>query len=120
INAIIRNSAADISGGAQLVDAADVMARGEDAAGARYFFEHVHFTWEGNVRLSHEITTALLRSQATAKMSPTDPPVMELAAALGFTDYGRLTMLMAMDELTARPPFTQQTTYAADRTRLVV
>lgn len=119
INAIIRDVAADFVGNVQLVDAAAIMARGEDGAGARYFFEHVHFTWEGNVRLSHEIAAVLLRSQGAA-LDSDQPRVAELAAALGFTDYGRLTMLMAMDELTARPPFTHQAAYAEDRTRLTI
>lgn len=115
INAIIRETASGFEG-VHLVDAADQMLRGEDASGARYFFEHVHLTWEGNVRLSQAIAGAVAELQ---RDRPTlTPPVQNLAAALGFTDFGRLIMLMEMDELTARPPFTQQFTYAEDRTRL--
>lgn len=107
--------------GATLVDLSRQL--GADAAslnqpaGRALFFEHVHLTFEGNAAIATLLTPAA--GQALFPRQPIGqiPAPTQLAAAIGFTPVGRLYQLKAMDELITRPPFTGQSTYAADRTR---
>jgi tetratricopeptide (TPR) repeat protein len=123
INRIIRQAAATAPGEVFLVDAAQAL--GSDAtstgepAGHELFFEHVHLTWAGNYALSR-----LLAKQTGAVLfgpGPAPGPWLDstaCAAAVGFTPFGRALMLAHMDELTDRPPFTGQRSFAAARNRL--
>lgn len=123
INQIIRTAAGAAPARVTLVDASREL--GSDArstaapAGDALFFEHVHFRWEGNAALARLLAPAV----ATGLFGAGPPPeawldATALAAAVGYTGLGRLAMLRAMEELTQRPPFTSQSSYAADRTRL--
>ena len=123
INAIIRGAAQASGGRVVLVDAA--RALGADAgstvapAGHAFFFEHVHLTWEGNYALARELApaagAALFGADAARVRWLT---AAECADELGFTAFGRATQLARMGELTDRPPFTGQSSFAADRTWL--
>jgi tetratricopeptide (TPR) repeat protein len=124
INAVIREAAQAQPGHVHLVDAARELGCAPDSlvppAGAELFFEHVHFTWEGNVAL------ARLLAEACADLlfgpAATSRPWLDAAGcaqAVGYTDLARLAMLRGMEQLTNRPPFTGQLRYAADRTRLL-
>jgi tetratricopeptide (TPR) repeat protein len=122
LNDIIRQVAREAGPSVQLVDAARIL--GSDAAstaplcGRDLLFEHVHFNWEGNFRLS------TLLAEACAIVLPDRPTTSkwlsdaDAAAALGYTDYGRLTMLGTIAELTGKPPFTNQLTFGEYQTQL--
>ncbi len=120
LNEILRAAAAADPGTVTLVDAAAALGAGARSTGAiaghRYFFEHVHLTWDGNFALARLLAGPagrLLTGAPPAGDAWLDEPAC--AAAVGFTDYGRATMDMTMDGLTGRPPFTGQRTFAADR-----
>ncbi len=121
INAAIRRVAATAGAGVTLVDAAEVMGAAERPAGPRYFFEHVHLTWEGNCALSRLVAEKAARvlGGAAAEANVTQLADEALAERLGFSDLGRLEMAGAMERLMSRPPFTGQWTFAADRLRAV-
>lgn len=122
LNEIIRRVARDAGPTIQLVDAARAMgsdpASTEPLCGREFLFEHVHFNWEGNTRLTELLAEACA---AAIKPSPSRASWLspgDCAAALGYTDYGRLTMLGTIGELTGKPPFTSQLTYGEYQTRL--
>ena len=123
LNEIICRVAQAAPGTVLLVDAAQAM--GSDAtstvapASHMFFFAHVHLTWEGNYTLSRLLAApaATLLFGASAASGPWLSS-SACADAVGYTDAGRATMLLRMDELTARPPFTSQLDYATDRVRL--
>lgn len=121
LNEIIRTTAHDHR--AALADAAVAMGSDgssrNDPAGRSCFFEHVHLTWEGNYDLARLVAAKvdeLLQGRREVPANWLDAAGM--AGALGFTPYARLAQLQAMDELTARPPFTGQSSFGADRARL--
>jgi tetratricopeptide (TPR) repeat protein len=123
INTIIRTAAQAQAGQVTLVDAARELGSDPGSTvvppGAELFFEHVHFTWEGNYALTRLLATAA----ADALFGPASAPRLWLdpaacADAVGFTDIGRQAMMQNIDRLTNRPPFTGQLRYAEDRTRL--
>lgn len=122
INARIRQAAAARSGSVVLVDAAEALGSSSGSAtlaGFETFFEHVHLTQAGNARLARLIADGARRAlgwPAPAEAAwPTDAAVAE---AIGFTAVGERSQLLSMEELTGRPPFTTQLTFAADRSRL--
>lgn len=124
INEIIRRAARAAGAGVTLVDAAYELGADAKSAGAlaghELFFEHVHLTWEGNSALSQLLAAPAARALwgDAASAAANWPDDAGCAAAVGFTEWGRRTMLAAMDPLTQRPPFTGQSTYAEDRTRM--
>lgn len=120
LNQIIRTAARSRPGSVALVDAATAM--GADAtsqappAGGEFFFEHVHLTWQGNyvlARLLAEGVAGMIGGAQAAWLSPQDS-----AAALGYTAYGHSGQAREMEQLTGRPPFTQQSSFARMRIRL--
>ncbi len=119
INAAIRRAATTAGAGVTLVDAAEALGAAERPAGPRYFFEHVHLTWEGNCALSRLVAEKAARvlGGATAEAEVARLRDGALAERLGFTDLGRLAMDGVMEQLMGRPPFTGQWTFAADRLR---
>lgn len=89
-------------------------------AGANLFFEHVHFRWDGNYALARLIAPAAwaaLHGKDAATAAWLDPQAC--ADALGYTRFAHLAMAQSMAELTGRPPFTGQSSYAEDRARLL-
>ena len=123
INRVIRGVAAEGLAGASLLDAAVEM--GSDPAskgpicGRDLLFEHVHLDWRGNF----ELARMMARSSAAA-LSGRDPGEsgwLESAAcagALGYTPHERLPMLLGIDVLVRKPPFTNQLTYVDDQARM--
>lgn len=123
VNAIIRTAAQTQGNQVRLVDAARELGSDPDSTalppGAELFFEHVHFTWEGNYALARLLAAAAadaLFGPASAPRPWLDPAAC--ADAVGFTDIGGQAMMQNIDRLTNRPPFTGQLRYAEDRTRL--
>jgi tetratricopeptide (TPR) repeat protein len=123
INAIIRRVAGRHGADAVLVDSA--MALGSDPAstaapsGRELLFEHVHFDWEGNYRMALLMAGACAsalgdRGGAAAPFLGDDA----CAEALGYTGHERLPMLMGINVLVRKPPFTNQLTYVWDQARL--
>jgi tetratricopeptide (TPR) repeat protein len=123
INEVIRGVAAEGDGGVSLVDAA--LAMGSDPSstapmsGREILFEHVHFDWEGNYRLAR----MMARSCAAALLGsdPGDSGWLVPSAcadALAYTPHERLPMLLRVDVLVRKPPFTNQLTHVEDEARM--
>jgi len=87
--------------------------------GSEFFFEHVHLTWDGN----YAVTRLLASASADALFGPVQVarPWLDSVAcadAVGYTEFGRYSMLQSMDKLTSRPPFTGQLRYVVNRNRM--
>jgi tetratricopeptide (TPR) repeat protein len=122
INEVVRRVAAETSG-ASLVDAAKALgadpASSAPPSGREILFEHVHFDWGGNVRLARmlaEAGAAALFGGSEAGGAWLDS--QGCADALAYTDHERLPMLLRIDVLTRKPPFSNQLTYVADEARM--
>jgi Flp pilus assembly protein TadD len=125
INEIVRRTAR--GGGKKdlvLVDCA--MALGSDGgstaapSGRGLLFEHVHFDWDGNYRVARmmaEGCCAVLRPDARLGTSWLDSA--GCADALAYTAHERFPMLLRIDVLVRKPPFTNQLSYVADQARMV-
>ncbi len=122
INAIARKVASDFPGSVLLLDSA--LEMGSDAAsvapptGREALLEHVHFNWEGNERMGR----MLAGKSASALFGDNPPPGTWLddagcAAAVGYTDFGRLMTLRLMAPIWGKPPFTNQLTFGEDQVR---
>jgi len=105
-----------------LLDSA--MALGSDPAstepisGREILFEHVHFDWDGNVILgrlmAHACSDALFgKADARGWMMGR----ADCAQALAFSEHERLPMLLRIDVLVRKPPFTNQLTHVYDEAR---
>jgi tetratricopeptide (TPR) repeat protein len=118
INAIIRNVAAEEQ--CPLVDAEEDFLRLQLAAkpdGQPLFFEHVHFTLEGNIELARSFAGALsdlwgsklacLQSDAFASVKRED-----IAADLGYSALAEGYSIGAITAMLAKPPFANQAGHA--------
>ena len=123
INQAIRDVARAGVPGVTLLDAA--MALGSDPAsngevsGRNLLFEHVHFDWDGNYRLAR----SMARGAAIAMFGedPGDSGWLDgkaCADALAYTPHERLPMLLRMDVLIRKSPFTNQLTHVEDEARM--
>jgi tetratricopeptide (TPR) repeat protein len=122
INQVIREVAGQ-GGSVTLLDAA--LALGSDPAstgpisGRDILFEHVHFDWAGNYRLAR-----LMAQSCAGALLGSDPGStgwLDLAAcadALAYTPHERLPMLLRIDVLVRKPPFTNQLTHVEDEARM--
>jgi tetratricopeptide (TPR) repeat protein len=122
VNDIIRRIAREAGPAVQLVDAARAMGTDAESSaplcGHEFLFEHVHFNWDGNVRLAGLLAEACAsfipdRPTQNAWLSPA-----ESAEALGYTEYARQTMRDTIAKLTGKPPFTNQLTFGEYQTEL--
>jgi tetratricopeptide (TPR) repeat protein len=123
ITDVVREVAHEEAGhGATLLDIAKEL--GSDVAstvplsGRELLFEHVHFDWEGNywvARLMADAMGAQLGEWPAAR-----PPLdsAQCAAALAYTPHERWPMLLRIQELMKKPPFTNQLTYVEDQAKL--
>jgi tetratricopeptide (TPR) repeat protein len=121
INAIARRVASESPGSVLLVDSALEMGSDEASAGPpsgqEVLLEHVHFNWDGNVRLAR-----MLAEKAATLLEAGGPRAPWLdstgcAAAIGYTGFGRLTMLRLMGPIWGKPPFTNQVGFGEDQAR---
>lgn len=123
INQVAREVARGGRDGVSLLDAAAAM--GSDPyssappSGREILFEHVHFDWAGNYQLAR----MMAQSAAAAVLGGPGggPGWMDsdaCADALAYTQHERLPMLLRVDVLTRKPPFTNQLTYVDDEARM--
>ncbi len=123
INQVIRQVAGQSRTGLTLLDTA--LALGSDPAstgpisGREILFEHVHFDWLGNYRVARMMARAC--SSALFGDDPGDAGWLDSAAcadALAYTPHERLPMLLRIDVLLRKPPFTNQLTHVLDEARM--
>jgi tetratricopeptide (TPR) repeat protein len=123
INEVIREVAREAKGGVSLLDSA--LALGSDPAstgplsGREILFEHVHFDWTGN----YQLALLMARSSAAAVFGgdPGDAGWLDeagCAGALAYTPHERLPMLLRIEVLVRKPPFTNQLTHVEDEAQL--
>jgi tetratricopeptide (TPR) repeat protein len=123
INEIVRRVAGGSGPGVTLLDSATAL--GSDPAspgpisGREILFEHVHLDWTGNYRLAR----TMARSCAAAALGgdPGDSGWLDsndCAAALAYTPHERLPMLLRIDVLVRKPPFTNQLTHVEDEANM--
>jgi len=122
INDAIRDVGRGAGPGTSVLDAAVELgsdpASNGDISGHEILFEHVHFDWEGNYRLAR----LMARSAASALFGqdPGDAGWLDRSAcadALAYTPHERLPMLLRIDVLVRKPPFTNQITHVEDEAR---
>jgi tetratricopeptide (TPR) repeat protein len=118
----VRNVAKDNPGNVVLLDSADALGADLDStariSGRPILFEHVHFDWHGNFLLGR----LMAQSCATALFGPaTRQPKWltenQCAEALAYTGHERLPMLLRIDVLVRKPPFTNQLSHLSDEAR---
>ena len=106
---------------ADLADAAAALgsdpASGGRCAGRNLLWEHVHLNWEGN----KAVARLLAERAGTALFGPPAGPWLDdagCAAAVGYTTFGTLRMLRALEPIVSNPPFAGQFTFADEQVRL--
>jgi tetratricopeptide (TPR) repeat protein len=121
INTIVRDVAGE--GSASLLDAAVAMGSDPESSvpisGRAILFEHVHFDWDGN----YQLALMMARGCAAAILGgdPGDAGWLDneaCAGALAYTPHERLPMLLRIDVLVRKPPFTNQLTHVEDEARM--
>ncbi len=119
INEVIRGVAMEGSGDVTLLDAAKALGSdpgsSQPPSGREILFEHVHFDWEGNYRLARLMAGACAAAEfgdGKASGGWLDGPAC--AQALAYTPHERLPMLLRIDVLIRKPPFTNQLTHVED------
>lgn len=122
INTIIRKVAADFGNSVLLVDAAREL--GADAAsfgppsGREILLEHVHFNWDGNVRMALMLAKAFGPTLFEGRVGATGwLGDQGCAEAVGYTPVGALKVLEEMEAIRGKPPFTGQLTFGEDQFR---
>lgn len=123
VNEIVRKVARESRDGVRLLDAA--VALGADPyssappSGREILFEHVHFDWPGSFQLGRMVAQSAAEALFGAR--PSNAGWLDSAAcaqALAYTRHERLPMLLRIDVLTRKPPFTNQLTYVEDEARM--
>ncbi len=88
-------------------------------SGREILFEHVHFDWNGNFLLGRMMAQGAAAALFGGR--PDDLGWLDSdasAAALAYTPHERLPMLLRIDVLVRKPPFTEQLTYCEDEARM--
>jgi tetratricopeptide (TPR) repeat protein len=123
INQIIRETARSGGSNVSLLDAAMAMGSDPDSpappSGRELLFEHVHFDWNGNYRLARmmaEGVAAVVFGERTTGSGWLDSA--GCADAVAYTPHERLPMLLRIEVLVRKPPFTHQLTYGEDEARM--
>ncbi len=124
INQIVRKVARDSGASTGLVDLALQLGSDPESlappAGRGLFFEHVHFDWPGNYAVGRAMGEACVRALGEAPAQGTEWLGSDsCAAALGYTERERFTVLQKVAGIIQNPPFTNQLTYCEDEARLV-
>ncbi len=91
-----------------LLDAEALLAANAPAGipGAETFWEHVHFTFEGNYRLASLVADTLAPLLGGGSAMPV--PRETVAAELAFTEWNRFRVAEAIGARLQRPPFTDR------------
>lgn len=116
LNRIIREEAAARSKGSSpllFVDVEAELAKSSPGSvpGMEYFFDHVHYTLEGNYRVATILAEALQSRITASGKSPSGAawlPAEQCLAQLGLTDWNRLSIEENMLQRLADAPFTNQ------------
>jgi tetratricopeptide (TPR) repeat protein len=123
INEIIRRVAAEGGPEVHLLDSARQMGSDPGStgpiAGREILFEHVHFDWPGNVLLARTMAKELAGFFAPGR--PVDSWLLDsdrVAADVAYTPHERLPLLLRIEVLVRKPPFSNQLTYVEDEARL--
>ena len=123
INQVIRKVAHGVQGKVIVLDAAVSLGADPESTappcGREMLFEHVHFDWDGNYRMAR-----LMARCCAAAIFGDDPGDVgwrdkrACADALAYTGHERLPMLLRIDVLVRKPPFTGQLTHVEDEARM--
>jgi Tfp pilus assembly protein PilF len=122
VNDIIRGAASGSPGRVRLVDAALDLGSAPLStvapSGSSILWEHVHLNLSGDLRLARMLAEAASR-ELFGESPPPEPWLTDdqCAAAVGYSPQGRYQMLMGMEAILSRPPFTNQLTFAEDQLR---
>lgn len=98
----------------QLLTQENVKANG--IPGNDFFFEHVHFTFDGNYRLAQIIFDLVAKSIPQLAASPIPGPMLtkqQCARALAMTSWDEYDSLTQVLQIMSRPPFTNQMNHSA-------
>ena len=93
--------------------------------GAEFFYEHVHFTFEGNYALARAFFEEIVRTLPTAvtkNAAAGFPAIEDCAGRLAWTDWDRLQVFEEVQKRLQQPPFTTQFGHTArdvEWTRLI-
>jgi Flp pilus assembly protein TadD len=117
INEVLRSVAAEAGDGVTLVDAAAFMAR-DGVPGSDWFFEHVHFTPEGNYRLARlvaEHIDPLLPATVTRARTPAWADMQDCLDARALTTWDRLRIYHEMYNRISMFPHDGQSSNATNK-----
>ena len=122
INDVIRAVALEGGRDVSLLDSAALM--GSDPAstapisGREILFEHVHLDWPGNYALARSMAEACAAALGGRPGGGAWLDSGGCAGALAYSAHERLPMLLGIDVLMRRPPFSHQLTYVEDEARM--
>jgi len=116
INAIIRDVAAEqADAGVRLADAEQSLAHSALAAngipGEALFYEHVHFTFDGNYLLARTLLEEVEASLPQLAAARKQEPILskeQCAERLALTPWDEYLLATITAQMTSRPPFTSQ------------
>ena len=113
INDITRRTASIRNGGGlRLLDAEKVFALSPTSSagcpGAELFRDDVHFTFDGDYLLAVAVLPEVAHSLGLGRINNSEPTREECAELLAFTSWDEYTVLEAMADLSAQPPFLDQ------------
>jgi tetratricopeptide (TPR) repeat protein len=123
IGQVAREVARERSGNVTLLDTADALgselSSAQPLSGREILFEHVHFDWDGSFQIGRMMARAC--GSALFGQDSVETGWMDNAAcarALAYTAHERLPMLLRIDVLERKPPFTNQLTHVGDEARM--
>jgi hypothetical protein len=113
INSIVRAHAVKRDARARFVDVERIMAStsSNGLPGAEFFYEHVHFTFEGTHLLAHAFFDEVVKTlpaSVTARGAAGVPSREDCARRLAWTDWDRLQVFEEVRQRLQRAPFTEQ------------
>lgn len=120
LNRIVRELAgAGRDPGLFLFDAEQALAEAAEPEhgipGRRFFYEHVHLTFDGDYALARSLVPVVAQTLGLGEPGKARPlPTRaECAEALGFSAWDEVSVYAAMTRSTAKPPFLEQLDHAA-------
>jgi len=125
INRAIRAAQSRGGDGLRLLDAVEVLANNspQQIPGQKFFFEHVHFNFDGNYLLARSMVEQIEASWPAllgASANSSEPLLSreECARRLGFSDWNRYQIMDEMSRRLRQPPFSRQLDHGARDERL--